>query len=104
VPRNSALKWEPWFQAADGGENHVGCLRSTVLLWLEDSFMLFETMIFGNIEDTQTRCLTWHEAEAMHAKAVAHGEQMVKKSSPADRWLEKATEMLRGNSVALTSS
>ncbi len=50
---------------------------STVFLGIDYAFspvgppLLFETMVFGGSEDGyQTRCSTWEEAEAMHAKAV----------------------------------
>jgi hypothetical protein len=49
---------------------------STVFLGLDHNHsggrpLLFETMIFGGPHDQyQTRCSTYDEAEAMHAKAV----------------------------------
>lgn len=60
---------------------------STVFLGLDHRFggngppILFETMIFGDIEDSyQTRCSTWEQAEEMHRVAVEYAREQVAKA------------------------
>jgi hypothetical protein len=74
------MTWARWFEKNDRrvAEDQIGDVWvSTVFLGLDHSFadskpVLFETMIFGGEHDLYlTRCETWEEAEAMHAKAVA---------------------------------
>lgn len=89
VPCYDMLEWAQHLAMADRrvGETHIGCLRvSTVFLGIDSRIfdgppLLFETMIFGDIEDDyQTRCSTWAEAEAMHAEAVEIAREMVRKA------------------------
>lgn len=67
-----------WFEAADrhvGSTERDGIRVSTVFLGINHRFgegppLLFETMIFGGIEDGwQERCSTWDEATALHQRA-----------------------------------
>jgi hypothetical protein len=69
---------------------------STIFLGLDHNFsgegdpILFETMIFGDLEDAyQTRCSTWAEAERMHQKAVELATQMLVKANNAINLTEK---------------
>ena len=83
--------WGEFMAAADKrrvAETQVGRFRvSTVFLGLDHGFglrplLLFETMIFSDIEDAydyQERCSTWAEAKAMHREAVAQAREWVKK-------------------------
>lgn len=55
----------------DAGEVEI----STVFLGIDHGFgetpLLFETMIFGSpLDEYQTRCSTWQQAEAMHQQAI----------------------------------
>ena len=72
--------WSKAFSTMDRvvGKTEIGGMKiSTVFMGLDHNFrfdgppILFETMIFGDIEDTgdQWRCSTWMQAEAMHQKA-----------------------------------
>jgi hypothetical protein len=74
------LTWARWYgEARQSGaqrvaEETVGESRiSTVFLGLDHRFgdgppLLFETMVFGGpLDQEQTRCSTWEEAEHMHA-------------------------------------
>jgi hypothetical protein len=75
---------------------------STVFLGLDHRWgkqgppILFETMIFGGVEDQyQERYATWDEAEAGHAKAVALAQTALAASFadvPAAADGEKATD------------
>jgi hypothetical protein len=81
VPCSNPTEWAHylWTNNRHVGEDVVGNVTiSTVFLGLDHNFMtdgpplVFETMIFGGLHDKyQTRCSTWDEAEAQHAKAVA---------------------------------
>jgi len=94
------MTWAKWFAAAGEkrvvAKTEVGSMCvSTVFLGLDHRLgegppLLFETMIFGlpgpasspleggrvalytGTEEYQERCSTWEQAEAMHARAVAH--------------------------------
>jgi len=93
VPCRDVLEWGRWFETADRhvAKTGVGPLSvSTVFLGLDHNFMggdpiLFETMIFGagdvGEESYLDRYCTWAEAEAGHARAVAHAEQIVAKAN-----------------------
>ena len=79
VPCNDLMAWADWFETADRhvAQEAVGDIQvSTVFLglnyrWGSGEPLLFETMIFGGPDDGyQTRCSTWEEAVAMHAKAL----------------------------------
>jgi hypothetical protein len=81
VPVDDVVSWGSWFcqhdQARTVGHTRMGgTLVSTVFLGIDHAFlggppMLFETMIFGGPNDqTQERCSTWKQAEAMHARWV----------------------------------
>lgn len=82
VAEPNLLKWAAWFSGADRrvAETRVGGARvSTVFLGLNDAFgggtpLLFETIIFDSPsnKDYQRRYSTWDDAEAGHARAVAH--------------------------------
>jgi hypothetical protein len=74
---------------------------STVFLGLDHRFfgdgdpLLFETMIFGDLEDSyQTRCSTWVQAEQMHAEAVAYAKEQVAK---ADEVIKQRNPHEQGN-------
>ena len=76
-----------------------GYYISTVFLGLDLDYrneppLLFETMIFGGQyssldslehddgkEEYQERCSTWEEAEAQHAKAIRHVENLIEANS-----------------------
>lgn len=88
VPCNDLLTWARWFETAEKhvAQTTVGPLRvSTVFLGIDHRFggadpMLFETMIFGGLEDSewsggyQERYSSWVDAETGHAQAVALAE------------------------------
>lgn len=91
VPCSSLEEWAAWLAAAlfSGAvdprivkQEHVGPLFvSTVFLGHDHNFvpggdpLLFETMIFDDIEDRyQTRCTTWDQAEFMHEVAMAEAK------------------------------
>lgn len=89
VPCFDLLEWARWFETADRivAKTEVGCLRvSTIFIGLDHSFddgppLLFETMIFGDIEDHyQERCSTWDEAERQHAEAVEIAQEKVREA------------------------
>lgn len=91
VPCDDPTKWEKWFRNINNrlvGHTDVGALRvSTVCLGTDMRFMtkgppiLFETMIFGLLEDDyQERCCTWEEAEAMHQRGVEYAQKLVNKA------------------------
>jgi hypothetical protein len=72
--------WSKNFSTIDRSvcKTEIGGMKiSTVFMGLDHNYrldgppILFETMIFGDIEDTgdQWRCSTWMQAEAMHQKA-----------------------------------
>ena len=86
IPVKVAIKtWAEWMKKR---ENVIvkktmieGNEVSTVFLGLDHNFfrdegsepLLFETMIFGQIEDEteyQIRCSTWEEAEKQHEEAI----------------------------------
>jgi hypothetical protein len=92
VPCDDPIAWSEWL-ARDGvkarrvGRDQIGpMLVSTVFLGLDhshggDNPMLFETMVFGDEEDSyQTRCETWEEAEAMHKHAVEVATGMLERA------------------------
>lgn len=84
VPADDLLEWAKWYETADrtvSKTERPGYTVSTVFLGLDHRYLgdgpplLFETMIFGgNHDQYQSRCSTWEEAEAMHAKAVEMAE------------------------------
>lgn len=74
------LTWAEWFETKNRrvASDMIGDVKvSTIFLALDHSFgsgppLLFETMVFGGpLDQEQTRCATWEEAEAMHAAMVA---------------------------------
>jgi hypothetical protein len=92
VPEPDLLKWACWFETADRvvAQDRIGTtLISTVFLGLDHRFvgmeppLLFETMIFtdGEAEDFMSRCSTWLEAEAQHARAVAEWKTQGRKNA-----------------------
>lgn len=83
VPCDDLLKWGRWIGHTRRHVRHtiIGNTRiSTVFLGLDHSFtdealpILFETMIFPDRDDYQTRCSTWREALKMHWDAVREVE------------------------------
>jgi len=73
------MTWARWFETAKRhvSEEMIGDVRiSTVFLGLDHQYgpgppLLFETMVFGgSLDQEQTRCSTWEEAEHMHAVMV----------------------------------
>jgi len=75
----SFVVWAKFFENADRvvKQDTVGkVFISTVFLGIDHNFgdegppLIFETMIFGWMEEYQERCSTYDEAEAMHQRAV----------------------------------
>ena len=73
------VTWAHWFEKAERhvANETIGDVRiSTVFLGLDHQYgpgppLLFETMVFGgSLDQEQTRCSTWEEAEHMHAVMV----------------------------------
>jgi len=106
VAEIDSIKWAKWFKNIDNrrvAETNIESIRvSTVFLGIDHNFgdkgppVLFETMIFGGIEDEyQTRCCTWEQAEAMHAKAV----QLVMKDFTNNLVEDFSAENLGGKSI-----
>jgi hypothetical protein len=73
--------WSDWFETADRQVDFTkieGYEISTVFLGIDYGHgftrepLLFETMIFGNVnlDNYQTRCATWDEAIEMHKEAI----------------------------------
>jgi hypothetical protein len=90
VPCADVLEWARWRETADHvvAKTDIGPLHvSTIFLGIDhDHFgageaILFETMIFSAsdawLDDWQTRCATWDQAQKMHAEAVAHARQLL---------------------------
>lgn len=75
------LVWAAWFENDDNRRVAETCLGnvliSTVFLGIDHRFfgngppLLFETLVFGGpLNDEQTRCSTWEQAETAHALIV----------------------------------
>lgn len=75
-------------------DDQLGDVRvSTVFLALDHNFsgegppLLFETMVFGGVEDgRQWRYSTWREAEEGHAVVIQSVRQAMKRPSLIERW------------------
>lgn len=75
----SLNQWATWYETAGrdvAKTSKDDVIVSTVFLGIDHSFggggqpMLFETMTFGGPHDqSQERCSTWEQAEAMHKAA-----------------------------------
>lgn len=101
VPATDLMTWARWYEGSQDerrvGGTDVGCLWvSTMFLGLDHRFggegdpLLFETMIFGLVDDEyQTRCSSWQDAEKQHATAVKYAEELVAK---ADAVLNKKAD------------
>ena len=84
IPEDDLHKWGEWMEHISIEEKRIDrtiigddkIVISTVFLGLDHSWndgppLLFETMVFGGpLEDEQTRCSTWPQAEEMHKKMV----------------------------------
>ena len=85
IPEPDLLAWARWFESGEDRivkQETIGPMEvSTVFLGLDHNYgsegppILFETMIFGIPETEkenfyQTRCATYEQAEAMHARAM----------------------------------
>lgn len=76
VKCDDLMVWAKWFESGDVrrvASTVIGTVRiSTVFLSLDHAFgggepMLFETMVFGGpLDESQERCSTWEQAEALH--------------------------------------
>ncbi len=88
IVKANLLTWATWYETANRhvGNDIIGDARvSTVFLSLNHGIyptnqpVLFETMIFGGINDGyQDRCNTYDEAEKMHARICAAVREGVK--------------------------
>ena len=78
---DDVMKWGKWFERSRRRRVRLtyldGCRISTAFLGLDHNYsggrpLLFETMIFGLLEDDeyQTRCTTHRQALQMHKDAV----------------------------------
>lgn len=90
IPCGNLLAWAEAMQSTDRqvAQTSIGpMLVSTVFLGLDHAFfsgppLLFETMIFGDNEDSyQTRCSTWEQALEMHKLACGVAETLLASSS-----------------------
>jgi hypothetical protein len=84
VPADSIEEWGRWFEGANrrvrGAQIEAGALKivvSTVFLGIDHgwggSVLLFETMVFGEVEGYEEECWrygTWDEAVEGHEKVV----------------------------------
>jgi hypothetical protein len=93
---SSILTWVAFFAQTERrivAKTLIGDVKvSTVFLGMDHSFgddgppLLFETMIFSDntaLDDHQTRCCTWGQAEQMHEEAIrlARTELMLREFS-----------------------
>ncbi len=94
------MKWARWFQDADrhvAKDEFDGVEVSTVFLgldhnWLGGAPLLFETMVFTDIEGggDMWRYSTWEQAEAGHQAAVAlMRRKLVESKSNSTKALDK---------------
>jgi len=88
IPEPDSIEWNYWFSTADRrvADTLIGEVRiSTVFLGLDYNFsmfgspVLFETVIFGGVDDGfQRRYCTWQEAEQGHQETVLFVKQFSK--------------------------
>lgn len=81
LPEPDVIAWGKWFDTADRIVSRMvrdDVTISTVFLGVDHNFypsgppVLFETMVFGGVDDQRTwRYHTWEEAEAGHKALVA---------------------------------